>query len=297
MKKSSKRNLLIFIFAAMTLVIVQTLISVSPLKIIFSYLLILILLTSAINPIGRQLISLCLKVLKIIKSNFNIDSILTSLGSAVLIIALFELAVSIRVELEGEVVDFSWILWLSNILPWIMSYSFIFRNRLGCTMGLIASLIFEITWTSDFIGRLVFNLAPFGGIADYMFSTNNLHFFVNLNHLFFIPLFAFGVVRLGVHRKASLWMIVYALIIEVVSYFLSSETENANCVFRSCLNLYKFNFGPFGNIVFWSVVPQIILGMPINFALWKIDTACKNVPKKTKNIVIKFLSHNNDPKT
>lgn len=226
---------------------------------------------------GGSVINFFDRVLIKLKSNFSRDPLLFSLGVTVLIIYLIELHVSIYIELIGTVVDLSWLLWISNVIPLFMSYSFIFRSRTYATLGLLASLAYELPWNVDFFGRAIFNAVPFGGLADYMFSTYPFHFFANLNHVYFLPLFAYGVYKLGVDKNAYKLAFVWGIILVGAARLLTLPGENANCAFHSCLKLIRLELPPAINVLFWGIGPQLILVTPLNFLLVFIEKKFKMI--------------------
>lgn len=233
---------------------------------------------------GGSVINFFVRVLAELKSNFNRDPFLFSFGITVLIIYLIELHVSIYIELIGDVVDLSWLLWVSNILPLVLSYSFIFRSRTYATLGLLASLVYEVPWNVDFFGRAIFNAVPFGGLADYMFSTYPFHFFANLNHVYFLPLFAYGVYKLGVDKNAYKLAFLWGIILVGAAKLFTLPVENANCAFHSCLKIIRLELPPTVNVLFWSIVPQLILVTPLNFLLIFIEKRLKTFKSRSSLI-------------
>lgn len=224
----------------------------------------------ALMQFGGQILNKIEATVKIVKTNFTKEPLLVSIGIVFAILYIVELQVSIYIELLGDTVNLSWLFWLSNILPLILIYSFIFLNKTYATAGLLSATLYESSWSIDFIGRAIFNVPPFGGIADYMFQTYPFHFFINLNHLFFIPLFFYGIIRMGVAKNAYLICMKVGLLIMTVTWIFTKQEDNINCLYHSCLKFIPLNLSPIFNLLFLIIVPQLLILAPLNWFLYTL---------------------------
>lgn len=234
-----------------------------------NYFAITLIFLWAILRFGLSILNKIESVIGVVKENFAKEPMLVSIGIVVFILKVVELQVSIYIELLGKEVNLSWLFWFSNVLPLVMSYSFIFFDKSYATFGLLASILYESFWSIDFLGRIFFDYPPFGGVADYMFKTYPFHFFVNLNHLFFIPLFLYAVIKIGVAKDAWITGIKFGSSLLAVTLIFTNRDDNINCLYQSCLKHIPFTDSPFVNLLIIGVLSQILVMAPLNWIFYK----------------------------
>ncbi len=169
------------------------------------------------------------------------------------------------VDITNTIINKSWyqLTWFSNNIILILSLAFLFRSKIFMTAVAISSLMVESPWFIDFFGRLLFNFAPFGGLSDYMFNElgfKNWVFYLELDHLLIIPLSIYGMLKLGVHKRAYLICGIFIFYFNSLAYFFTPKELNINCISRLCFlkeNFIKVN--SFSYYIIWMVSLGIVV--------------------------------------
>ncbi|MAE42732.1 hypothetical protein CMO93_03095 [Candidatus Woesearchaeota archaeon] len=132
---------------------------------------------------------------------------------------------------------FSQVFWFCNTGIYLLAFGFYFRKSIILTGILIGALVAQIPWVLDFLVQLFTDYSLFG-VASYMFdySFNNIRFYVELDHLFIIPIAIYGTYKLGFHKYGWVFAAIVTLILNAAAYNFSSLEDNVNCVFYSCFD-------------------------------------------------------------
>lgn len=213
---------------------------------------------------------------------YRTHSWMVALGFTFLTVALIEYS---HPSASNSPIEPGWYLWLSNLLPFFLSYALIFGSKRYMTFVFLCALVYESTWSTDFYGRVFFNWAPFGGQADYMYGLyleNKLFFFSNLNHVWYLPVSLWGLVKLGVDRWGFLTVAFWAMVINMTTWLVVPESSNINCVRQPCNFGLKINNilnpladysrrAPFLYLILWTLLPVPIIFAPLNWLAYRLD--------------------------
>ena len=149
------------------------------------------------------------------------------------------------------------LLWFSNAITLLLGLSLILMNRLFMGAMLISSTA-EIPWVIDFIGRLFFGKGIFGNVTQYMFKDfgfYSINFYMELDHLFVIPLALYGAFKIGVHKNSYLISSAHIILLNILTFYSTPASKNINCIYHLCLLKEDiFNFNDAAYLIIWTVL-------------------------------------------
>jgi hypothetical protein len=150
-------------------------------------------------------------------------------------------------------------LWFSDIALFAVLFALWTCNRLAYSMMAVGVLPLEVAWTADFLlgGNLI-------GLAAYMWDAEELLHMRLLSgfHLFLPPLMIWMLIRQGYDRRAFFAQTVFAWIVLVLSWLLTTPEENINWV-------HGLGPGPDAETILHPVLYLVLymLLLPIGFLL------------------------------
>ncbi|MFP4333238.1 MAG: hypothetical protein ACLFQJ_08040 [Campylobacterales bacterium] len=127
--------------------------------------------------------------------------------------------------------DLGWenFLWFSDIALITLVVALWVESRLLASIQAVSVLFLELAWTFDFVtgGYII-------GIAAYMF-TDEFPIYIRIIsaafHLVLPPLLIYSLMRLGYDPRALPLQALIALVVLILTYWLSEPSENINWVY------------------------------------------------------------------
>ncbi len=128
--------------------------------------------------------------------------------------------------------DWTELLWFCTVTTSLLAYALFRKNALIMTVCLVMALPAQSMWVIDFV------LEMFGmgmGRTAMLEPCGPLIFWGSaVIHTFMIPVSYWGVRQLGFSRAALGWALFYGISLLVLSFVLTPEFKNVNCVFFHC---------------------------------------------------------------
>ncbi len=146
------------------------------------------------------------------------------LGWAAVVVLAFDLFANLG--------DWTELLWFCSVTTALLACALFRKNALMMTVCLVLAVPAQSVWVGDFVLQL---LGLGMGRTALLVPCGPLIFWGSLViHTFVIPVSFWGVVRLGFHRGALGWAILYGGALLMASYLWTPPYKNVNCVFFSC---------------------------------------------------------------
>ena len=147
------------------------------------------------------------------------------------------------------------ILWFCNISAFILSFAIFFRKIEIINSLMVLGICSQFLWIADILliilNKLNFNVTPLGRSFPLIYGSFDLFTKIVsiLLHTIFIPISVFVTYRFGFYFRSIIWMNIYGIVLQLISFTLTPKKFNINCVFHPCdiinYNLIKWdsNYG------------------------------------------------------
>jgi len=162
------------------------------------------------------------------------------------------------------------LLWFCDIALLMTAIGLFLRSGLILTAQLTALLIFHFGWNLDFGLYLFWGHSLIGSTA-YMFYHDLtlyekcLSFF---SHVFVIPAAFYGIIILGVSRKAWIFQWGQTLVLFLLTYLITRPEENINWMFgNELLSIKPDMITPILYYVLMIVIPPVFVYWPTNILI------------------------------
>lgn len=176
---------------------------------------------------------------------------------------------------------FSQLFWFCNSALYLLALGFYFRKSILITAVLLGALVVQLPWVLDFFYQL-FTGKMWLGVASYMFEYgfDNIRFYIELDHLFIIPLALCGIARLGFNKNGWAVAAIVAIILNAGAFLASSAEDNVNCVFYSCFSdKIEMKEYPFAYALVWtaSIITSIFVLSKIIYSFLRKHKSLANI--------------------
>ncbi len=133
-------------------------------------------------------------------------------------------------------------LWFSDIILIMTFFATLFESRFLASMAAVGGFIFTLLWNVDFVFTLFTYLfgIKLAGLTAYMFNSESPGWLRTLS-LFHValPFFLLWLIyRLGYHKWAWIFQIVFFWIVILITWFVTEPAKNINWVFS--YKIYKW---------------------------------------------------------
>jgi hypothetical protein len=168
------------------------------------------------------------------------------------------------------------LLWYSCVVLGLTASALLSRNTYLICVMFVAMMIPELIWCLGFFSNLLIH-TPIPGVAEYDFQPNypTKDFIVSLYHFATPAALAIAVFNIQkVHKKAWIGAIVYASTLAFLTYFLTSKSDNINCIYNVdlCRSFVSFLYKQFDNplrVFVGLIFLTFLVYLPTNyFLLW-----------------------------
>lgn len=151
-------------------------------------------------------------------------------------------------------------IWMCYISTALIGLGLIYRKGNLILAQIYVLAIPLIIWNIDFFYQLITNTSLWG-ITDYFFANKKFTFenLLSLQHLITIPLTLYSIFLIKIKNKNALKIaFIQIIIIYFATLALTTQGENANCVFEPCMNL-NFTIPFFIYLFIWFASYTIII--------------------------------------